>query len=481
MQRLWTILSVLSVSIALVAIAPRSAPAQSSDEPLTAQTFIDVARKVLPTVVSIDVRVRPSERLRRELRDNDEENPFGVWRRMRPEDFGSRGSGSGVIVRIEDGWAYVLTNRHVLEESPRAEYSVTLDGNYLPEEYRIEPKNVEVVGFDELSDIAVIRFRMPEGAEIEPAEFADSERVQVGEWVLALGNPLDRHNSVSQGIVSAKNRDVPSNQIAQLLQTTAVINPGNSGGPLVNLDGRIIGINNAIATTTGQWAGIGFAIPGNAARRVSDLLIRDGAISRGFLGITMMEARDGAGVAVVDVTPSTPAQAAGVSVGDVVYEVDGRPVVTSKELLAEIGNRFAGDEVRLAIRRTENDEEKIMDVVVTLVERPAENVLGDRNKLLEWLGGDASAESLEELTRLGISAESDSEGRSSGMRVTRVEPASPAARAGLRKDDLLVTINGIDTVSQMTLLESLRNVETGKEHVILFRRAGSNQFVTIDQ
>ncbi len=474
------ILPLILGAAAFFALTPPPVAAQSSEQVLTAQTFINVARKVLPTVVSINVRVRPSDRFEREMEERGEDDPFGIWRRLRPEDFGAYGSGSGVIIEVESDWAYVLTNRHVLEDNPRAEYSISLDGNYLPEEYEILPEKVEVVGYDELSDIAVLRFEMPEELRIEPAEFGDSGSVEIGEWVLALGNPLDNHNSVSQGIIAAKNRDIRANQIAQMLQTDAVINPGNSGGPLVNLDGRIIGINNAIATNTGQWSGIGFAIPGNTARRVSELLIRDGRISRGFLGITMTEAGDGSGVSVVDVTPSTPAEAAGVEVGDVVTAVDGKNVSTSKELLAEIGNRFAGDEVRLAIRESDTASNG-KEVVVKLVERPSEEVLRDRNRLLQWLGSDNAEGGLAELARIGISAEPESEGRDAGMRVTRVEPASPAARAGLRKDDLLKQINGLDTTSHRGLIEGLQNVEKGKAHVILFRRDGSNQFVTIDQ
>lgn len=460
-----------------------AASAESIDKPITGRTFIDVSKKVLPAVVSLDVRVRPSERLINQFNDpnQQQQDPFALWRRLSPEDWPSFGSGSGVVIRTEDGWAYTLTNRHVLDENERVEYTVKLDADHFGKHNEISGADVEVVGSDELTDIAVIRFRLPANISIVPAEFADSDAVEIGEPVVALGNPLDLNNSVSQGIVSARNRDISdANRIEQLLQTTAVINPGNSGGPLVNLDGRIVGINNAIATNTGQWSGVGFAIPSNTARRVAELLIRDGRISRGFLGITMTDSADGDGVSVSDVTPATPAAVAGVEIGDIVVEVDGKSVDSSRQLLAEIGNRFAGDEIVLALRRRENDDYKPVTVTVKLAERPSEEVLLSRQRLLQHMGANSQA-AAEELARLGFSAEPDSDGRSQGMRVTRVEPGAPAGRAGLRAGDVIVQANGVDTNSEAALLEGLANAEAGRAHVVLFRREGSNQFVTIDR
>jgi len=459
-----------------------AASAENIDRPITGRTFIDVAEKALPAVISLDVRVKPSDRLIDQMNDpNQAQDPFALWRRLTPEDFPSFGSGSGVVVRVDAEWAYAITNRHVLDGNTRVEYSVKLDENHFPDTREISGDDVEVVGSDELTDIAVIRFRVPDGVEIEPAEFADSDEVEIGEMVVALGNPLELNNSVSQGIVSALNRDISdANRIEQLLQTTAVINPGNSGGPLVNLDGRIVGINNAIATNTGQWSGVGFAIPSNTARRVGDLLIQDGRISRGFLGITMTES-EGDGVSVVDVTPATPAATAGVEIGDIVIEVDGKRVKSSRALLAEIGNRFAGEEIELNIRRREKDDTRNVVVKVKLTERPSEDVLLSRQRLMQHLGADGSEDAAKEMSRLGVSAEPDRDGGTDGMRVTRVEPGSPAGRAGLRAGDVVVQVNGIDAESEESLLQGLANAQEGRAHVILFRREGSNQFVTIDR
>jgi serine protease Do len=338
---------------AFIALAPAAAPGQSTDAPLTTRTFVEISKKVLPSVVSIEVEVPNSQRLQDDYNvDNMEDflnRLFEDRKSMQQfrfpdydaDDFGYRGTGSGVIVAEKEGWYYVVTNRHVVGTNERSVYSVTLGTVDGSEKEVVSGDDVEWVGDDSLTDIAVLRLRAPEGVELPVTEFADSDAVEVGEWVLALGNPLELGNSVSQGIISAKNRSVNAvNRIDNHLQTTAVINPGNSGGPLLNLDGRIVGINNAIATDTGRWAGIGFAIPGNMARDVADKLINEGKVSRGYLGIAMLDVSDvrssayalklKSGVSVEDVRPDTPAQKAGLERGDIVVAVNGQEVRTPR-------------------------------------------------------------------------------------------------------------------------------------------------------
>ncbi len=480
----------------LLLAAAIPATASSSDTVLTPQTFINVAKQVLPGVVSIEVKVLPSQEFldkhnassMEDLLRQMEERALqgGMWDRFNfdADSFGHSGSGSGVIVDQQDGWAYLLTNRHVVEENPRAEYFVTLDSSYGDDTMVISGDEVELVGSDELTDLAVLKFKIPEGITVPEMRFANSDTVEVGEWVLALGSPLALNNSISQGIVSAKNRDISSaNRIENLLQTTAIINPGNSGGPLVNLDGEVVGINNAIKTTTGRWEGFGFAIPANQAKRVSKMLIDEGKVTRGFLGITMEDMRGKSGVAVTDVRPDTPAEAVGIQVGDVVSEVDGEKIRSSKSLLMAIGNRMAGDEVNLKIVRSENGSEKEMDFNVALAERPSEEeLMSPRAQLLNQMEKQTPAESDDtDISQLGFTVEPDKDATFSGMRVTEVRPRSSADRAGLRTGDLLVQINGVFSTSQQKMNEGLNNVSEGESHIILFRRDGSNQFVTIDQ
>jgi len=485
--------------LAATLLAPAVIPAQTTDTPLTPRTFIEVAKKVLPSVVSITVDVEPDQRLLDQNGAADMEEMLRNWmqdpqsmpapeffRQFSPEDFGYSGAGSGVIVHEKDGWAYVVTNAHVLEKGDRVRYTVTLDtspGQDDPVEAKGE--DVEIIGSDNLTDVAVMRFRVPKGVNVHVAEFADSNALEVGEWVLALGNPLELNNSVSQGIVSAKHRVIQKSPIEDLVQTTATINPGNSGGPLVNLDGRIVGINNAIATSTGRWAGVGFAIPGNEVRRISDMLIRDGRLTRGYLGIQMddltssladaFDLGETRGVLVRDVRPDTPAESAGMEIGDIIVAIEGRKVRDASDLLRYVGGRNAGETLKVEVIRFRENKRSDMAFDITLMERPDEQQLAS-----EMAGDQETQEARARLEDFGLKAEPQREGPQSGMLVTEVLPESPAARAGLRVGDALVQVNGVDTKSVATLLEGLDNVREGKDHVILFRRNGSNQFLTMD-
>jgi serine protease Do len=423
-------------------------------------------------------------------RMNDRE----FWRQFQSEDFGSAGAGSGVVVDVREGWAYVVTNAHVLEEGERVAYRIALDSSFDPDEpVIIEEDEVAVVGRDPLTDIAVLKFRPPEGVTFPPIKFADSDKVQVGEWVLALGNPLELNNSVSQGIVSGMNRRIGKTDIESLLQTTAVINPGNSGGPLVNLDGDIIGINNAIATSTGRWAGVGFAIPSNQARRVADAFIRTGKLERGFLGVTMEEVSEGwaealelgksRGVLVKDVRPDTPAQIAGIAVGDIITEVDDRKVRTPADLLGVIGNRFAGDRVSVKLMRYQGASKEELSVTVELMARPGEAELRSRleggdTPRIEGEGAPLRGQGVE-LEGYGLSVEPL--GGADGLRVVRVERGGLAWQAGLAPDDVIVQVNGFAVATLEELGEALDNVRRGRKHMILAERAGTSNFLTMSQ
>lgn len=504
-------LRILAAAVLALSVVAAPAPAQTTETVLTPRTFVDVAKKVLPSVVSIDTTLPVSQRVRRDHGVDSAEELFRkFWleregegglslddfRNYDLDDFGYRGSGSGVVVRQQDGWAYVVSNLHVIETDPRphvntvdpnARFKITLDPSF--EARDVNSEQVELVGYDELTDIAVLRFRVPEGLQFEPVRFADSDRVEIGEWVLALGNPLELNNSVSQGIISAKNRSLgASNRIESLLQTTAVINPGNSGGPLVNLDGDIVGINNAIMTQTGRWAGIGFAIPSNNARYAVEQLIAKGSVSRGYLGISMLDVDDfrssvydlrlARGVSVEEVRPGTPAAEAGLRRGDIVIEVDDRSVANSRQLLENIAGRLAGDVVSMKVRRFEgNDREKPREVVVnvTLSERPTEEQLLRETVTLRL------SRSIERQTRqLGFSLQASEEGSHKGFRVTRVEPGSSADRAGLRDGDLLIQLNGEDLADAEALEKGLGNVNQTVGHVVVFRRDSHEQTATLN-
>lgn len=479
------------------------AAAQSTETPLTPRTFIDIARKTMPAVISIDVEVPPSQALLDEKNSATPGNPFGQFfgnpnnnaqdlqdflQRFGPEDFGSSGAGSGVVIDQRDGWAYALTNAHVLEKSSRAITRVILDSTFEYEGPPISTDNdaVEIIGRDELTDLALFRFRIPAGIHFPKVGFADSDHLEVGEWVLALGNPLELNNSVSQGIISAKHRNIGKSAIEDLVQTTAAINPGNSGGPLVNLDGEIVGINNAIATRSGRWEGVGFAIPSNQARRVSDMFINDGKISRGYLGISMSNLTDEyaeafdiastVGVVVDAIHPNSPAQSAGLEVGDVIVAVGERRVKSTQDILQAVGNRMSGEAVTVRVMREKPLTPTERDIQIVLAERPSQDSLmkiQDRPLML-------TRDALTMPALLGFEGEATTlEGDHRGIKVTEVIPESNAAQAGLAEGDLIIEINTIPTHTKRALLTGLLSNEEGDPFLIKYERDGKAAFLTI--
>ena len=490
------------LALAGALLSPMAAPAQTTDTVLTPRTFIEVSKKALPSVVSIDVRVLPSQELLDEnkvssleelleqmMRNGGRMSQERLWEEFNRGGLGSSGAGSGVIIHEDDRFAYVLTNNHVLETGERIRYTIKLDESLGGQE--VSGDAVEVVGVDTLTDLAVLRFPLPEGVDLPVMEFADSDKVEVGEWVLALGNPLELNNSVSQGIVSAKGRRIGKAVIENLLQTTATINPGNSGGPLVNLDGEIVGINNAIATSTGRWAGVGFAIPGNQARRISEMLIEQGRVTRGYLGIQMEPLRPSvartfdmegdSGVLILDVKEGTPAREAGLQMGDILTHVDGQRIRETADVLNIIGNKLAGESIEVKVTRFKGNEREDFAREVLLMERPSEELLRDGlirpRTLQEEQAGDAIEES-----GLRVYNFFDKDSAPAGVMVSSVEEGSPAERAGLAVGDLIVQLNGFKITNEQDLREALAlERREGAGHVGIFRRDGSPRHFTMDK
>jgi serine protease Do len=402
-------------------------------------------------------------------------------------------SGSGFIFRIDGNKVYVLTNNHVVGGNTEdKDISLRLDHSLVPKGVKVSRAwkgvevpygSVRVVGRDELSDLAVIEFDKPEGVTLTALPLGDSDALEVGEWVLALGNPLELNNSVSQGIVSAKGRSLGSRiSLARLLQTTAIINPGNSGGPLVNLAGEVIGVNNAIASSNGLWQGVGFAIPVSDAKRIADQLIDRGSVQRGYLGIRMgstterpeLARRLGVGtkgVLVVSVVKGRPGDKAGLMPGDVITSIDGAKVSETDELLEEIAVRMPGDTVEVEIVRLEESEPQRKTLTITLSERPSDQELAraeeeeirDRPRLRLLERADTST--------LGLTLEETTE--PAGLRIAEVAPDSPADRLGLRPGDIITGING---TSAPTLADVEKALEADKGYVFLnYLRDGKAQ------
>jgi serine protease Do len=414
---------------AAVTIESRPGPTLSSGD--FQSRFIEVARLCAASVVSI--------RATSEVGEEDLPNPFSgsPFERFffhgvpRPEGkLRQMGVGSGVIV---DARGYILTNSHVVANAQELDVELSDDRTL----------DAKVVGSDERSDLAVIKV---DAKDLTPMSFGASENLRVGEWVMAIGSPFGLRQTVSAGIVSAVGRgNVGIADYEDFIQTDAAINPGNSGGPLVNLEGKLVGINTAIASRNGGNQGVGFAIPFHMAHSVMDQLIDHGSVVRGYLGVyisdltpELAESFDfegKQGVLVQDVGPNTPGAKAGLKPGDIVVERDGKRTGDAAGFRGRIAQTAPGTLVKLGVFR----DGKRIDLDVKLGELPSEPgaVLAGRDGGGPGAGGKARlglqlSDLGDELRqRLGLGPDTK------GALVVQVLPDSPAARGGLAPGDVI--------------------------------------------
>jgi serine protease Do len=288
-----------------------------------------------------------------ELRDT----PLGREFRRR---FGNKrepvaGAGSGFII---DPSGIIVTNNHVVDHADKIVVSLT-DGRQLP---------ARVIGRDELTDVAVIKVQTNE--PLPSVTWGDSRKAEVGDWILAAGNPFGLGGSVSVGIISAQGRDLGNGPFDNFLQLDAPINPGNSGGPVFDMEGRVIGVSSVIVSPTGASVGIGFAIPSDAVSRTVTQLLSKGSIERGWLGVAVDD-RD-AGVTIASIDRSGPAAKAGIRPGDVVVAVNGEKIESSRGLIRAVAVVPPGNSVRVTVRRQGRE----MEIPVSVGRRPSEQAAG---------------------------------------------------------------------------------------------------------
>ena len=381
-----------------------------------------------------------------------------------------QGIGSGVIV-TKDG--YILTNNHVVDGADEVKVALQ-DGREF---------DAKVVGRDPKSDVAVIKI----AADSLPAvSMADSDKVEVGDVVLAIGNPFGIGQTVTTGIVSATGRaGAVGLDYEDFIQTDAAINPGNSGGALVDAEGRLIGINTAILSRSGGNQGIGFAIPVNLARDVMGSLIKDGHVTRGYLGVMIQDVtpalakefklKDAKGALVGDVTPKSPAEKAGMQSGDLILEFNGKKVTDSRHLKLEVAKAQPGDSVPVKILRNGDTE----TLEVNVKELPgSEQVAKNDNRDAEdtgTLNGVAVAD-LDPRARQQFEIPANVK----GVVVTEVDPSSPSAEAGLRPGDVILEINRKPV---KTAEEAVKMTGKGSDKTSLLRvwRDGGSRFVVVDE
>ncbi len=429
--------------------------------------FVAVSEAVNPSVVSISVEYETTANIspfREQFREffrffggpDFEEEP-----RRRSE-----ASGSGVVI-TSDG--YIVTNNHVVENAVKDGITVTLHDKRVF-------KGAKLIGRDPLTDLAVIKI---EAKDLNPAHFGDMEKVKVGEIVFAVGNPLGLHSTITSGIISAigrgqlnlMNRDRYS--VENFIQTDAPINPGNSGGGLFNLEGSLVGINTAIATRTGTYIGYGFAIPVDLVYAVVTDLIEDGKIDRGYIGVSIksVDATEAKslgldkieGVLVQEVLKGSPAEDAGIEIGDVILALDGKPVRTANELQSMIVFRKTGDDIKLTIWR---DNKKIFKNL-KLKARDASETIAERSHSK----GDTPPESdvsVVNFEHLGFSVEPAKSNQlkefdvKKGVIITRVERFSIASERGLVPNGIIVKADRKDINTPEDLRKIINSKQAGE-------------------
>jgi len=393
--------------------------------------IITVAKANIPAVVHIEVTQR--EEIENPLAPLSpfENDPF--FKRFfdfpqMPRKFERelRGIGTGMIIN-KDG--FILTNHHVVSGANEIEVILSDGSQYTG----------KVIGVDLKTDLAVIR--IPAGEALPVVVFGDSDKVEVGEWVVSIGHPRGLDQTVTQGIISAKHRQGitdPSNY-QDFLQTDAAINPGNSGGPLLNLDGQVIGVNSIIASQSGGFEGIGFAIPSNMAIHIANSLMSTGKVERGWLGITLQDIpfeklkeyklESTKGAYVVDVVKGGPAHAAGVKSGDIILSLDGKDISDSGVLRNLVAGTPIGKEVTIGVMRNG----KRLSIPVK-IGNPAEAAKIMARSLRERLGVDVRPVSEDEAEKLGIQP-------GMGAVISRLDPKGPMAAAGFEINDVLLQVN----------------------------------------
>jgi len=379
------------------------------------------------------------------------------------------GLGSGVIVS-PDG--YILTNNHVVNNASEIQVALN-DGRQF---------TAKVIGADPQTDVALIKIN----ADNLPAlTLADSDKVEIGDVVLAIGNPFGIGQTVTKGIVSAKDRTASGDGDEDFIQTDAAINPGNSGGALVDTDGRLVGINSAILTRSGGNQGIGFAVPSNLCRWVMDSLVKNGRVERGLLGVMIQNLTPDlakafkldrtTGALVGDVSPGSPADKAGLKSGDVITQFNGQPIQDASQLKLRVAESAPGSTAQLGVNR--NGESKTFDV--TLGSVPDDKVAktdGNRGAARrEALAGVGVAD-LDQSTRAELNIPRNVQ----GAVITEVAPDSPAYEAGLRTGDVITELNRQPVKNAQEAIKDTENPGSSQTLVKVWTKGGSH-YLTVDE
>ena len=450
--------NVQTVSAVSSADSPHGAGAPSS--------FADLAEKMKPSVVNIStsktVRSGRGSQFRSPFDryfwgDDFFERFFGDSPRR---EFKQRSLGSGFIIS-HDG--YIFTNNHVVEQADKIRVKLSTGKEY----------DAKIIGKDAKTDLALIKIKS--GESLPVAEIGDSEKLRVGDWVLAIGNPFGLEQTVTAGIVSAKGRVIGAGPYDNFIQTDASINPGNSGGPLFNMEGKVIGINTVIIA---QGQGIGFAIPINMAKAILSDLKSKGKVTRGWLGVSVQDVtediaknfklKDNSGALISDVFKGDPAERAGLRAGDLITEVNGKKIKDTHELLLMIASFHVGDKVDVKVLR--DGQDKVFRITVT--ERKDQPEIALARDTAENFGM-ALQDITPEIARyLGISSKS-------GVIVVDVKDGSIADEKGIQPQDIILEVNKVKIYSMKDYVRETSKKSAKNSVLLLIKRGKATFFVSL--
>ena len=466
---------------AIVGLAPVQAAAPSV---AGLPDFTDMVDKVGPAVVNI----RTTERLR--MRDDGgpdqdemqeffrrffggqmptpraQPGPRGKARPVPQEQEVQRGVGSGFIISAD---GYVLTNAHVVAGADEVYVTLTDKREF----------KAKVLGSDVSTDVALLKI---DGARLPTLTMGDSGKIRVGEWVIAIGSPFNLENTVTAGIISAKSRD--TGEYLPLIQSDVAVNPGNSGGPLINMRGEVIGINSQIATLSGGYNGISFAVPIDEAMRVADQLKKSGKVTRGRIGVSVGEVsrevaeslglKGARGAEVSQVEPDAPAAKAGLKPGDIIVKFNGTEIAKSSDLPRLVGNTTPNTKATITVWRTG----ALVDLPIVVAERESDQPAlagkgGERNKPKAEGAANALGFKVSDLT----AADRKELGVAGGVKVEATEGV--AASAGLRQGDVLLQLNNAAITDTRQFAALVAKLDPKKPSVVLVRRGDVSQFVSL--